>query len=176
MTSRHTDNVRCQDARDLIHDRIDGVAEASAIEALDAHVDICADCRRYADQMRALNDAFDQLRRESEIPQAPAAPWYGRLARIAAAVLIAAGAGWYLIRSRPSDDRAPVVRIAHSPVEPTQAVQPPRGASPMPVASVELTGKSASSFVAMPRESGHPRVHVYILYPVSQAAVARGDS
>jgi len=98
---------------------------------------------------------------------------YRNLARVAAAVVLVAGAGWYLMGVRQTGDGGLDQRAADRSVPATspasQLAEPPA----IQAASLELTDRSASTYIAVPRDSGRPTVHLFVLYPVAHGASAR---
>jgi len=178
MTDRRADTLSCPEARDLYHSRVDGLTKEMGLEA---HLSGCDDCRRYVAQMQALDAALDHLRRESAsvtLPRGTRRSGRGRwapyriLTRVAAAVVLVAGAGWYLIGVRQAGDGGLVHRAADLSVPATspasQLAEPPTIRS----ASLELTDGSADTHIAVRRDSGRSTVHLFVLYPVAQEAAA----
>jgi hypothetical protein len=166
MMHEAPNNTDCAAARQRCHDCVDGLADWSTLEG---HLAGCDDCRRYVGQMRALSDGLDRLRLEtSEVVW----PSPARVAQVAAAVVILVGAAWYVISRRPPGDRIVGGRPAGPQVALTQPCTRVDTAVVRSTASIVLTGTSAESYVVLPRETGRAGVHLFVLYPMSQAAVS----
>ena len=179
MTDRRADTLSCAEARDLYHSRLDGLTEQTGLEA---HLSGCGDCRRYVAQMQALDAVLGDLRRESAavtLPRGTRRSGRGRwapyriLTRVAAAVVLVAGAGWYLMGVRQAGDGGLVHRAADRSVPATSPVAQPAEPPTIRPASLELTDGSADTYIAVRRDSGRPTVHLFVLYPVAQEASAR---
>jgi hypothetical protein len=177
MTDRQSHSMTCQEARHVVHEHLDGAAGREALQALDAHLTGCADCRSYAAQMRSLVGALGHLRRASETTGHSKGATFSiyRLSRIAAAILIVFGLGLYLARPRYRPDARLAGNVPQSPVSTKPTAPPTDVEAPRPPASLELTGECARSYVSIERHSGRRNVHVFMLYPLSQAAFARAD-
>ena len=178
MSRPQMDKLDCQQARQAWHDRIDGVADPEATAAMELHLGGCEDCRRYCAQMQAMADALDHLRVVSERggpvavqPQRRAGWGALQVGRIAAAIALVVGAGLYVaMRQRGAvDERAVVVAPPTPAATQRQATEEPAGRSePGPRAWIRLTGEFTNAYLVERRDSGHPRVHVFKLYPLVQ--------
>jgi len=173
MTEQHADNPTCQRTRQTWHDRADGLADPQDIALMQAHLAGCSACRRYVRQMDSLSDALGHLRPASErdLPQThrwPRRPVWTqiRAAAMAAALLLVAGVGLYFSPWRQAGDR---VATVPQPPGPPLSQESPRAESPAEAPTVrsvvQLRGESARAWMVEQRDSGHPRVHMYKLYP-----------
>jgi len=85
---------------------------------------------------------------------------------MAAALLLVAGVGLYFSPWRQAGDR---VATVPQPPGPPLSQESPRAESPAEAPTVrsvvQLRGESARAWMVEQRDSGHPRVHMYKLYP-----------
>ena len=187
----------CTAARTAWHDRCDGQLEAAQAAALDVHLLDCAACRRFVEEMNALDAGFAALRAESEAAleahssgarTRPAVPRtqpvhihrpflapaerglaFRRVAQfaVAAAVLLAAGLAFY---SGATGDKTARPQIAVRGGTPLPSGT--RGGSPALGSDsprIVLTGVSADAFLLVEEKSPDPRVHIYSLHAIYQA-------
>lgn len=173
MTERHADNPDCQRTRQAWHDRADGLADPRAVRSMQAHLAGCPECNRYVRQMDLLSDTLGHLRAtgERELPETHRRPrrqvWaQARPAAMAAALLLVVGVGLYVSPWRQPGDGLTVVS---RPPGPPLSQESPRAESPAETRTVrtvvQLRGESARAWMIEQRDSGHPRVHMYKLYP-----------
>jgi len=140
---------------------------------MQAHLAGCPECRRYVRQMDSLSDTLGHLRAasEREQPQTRRPPRHPvwtqpRAAAMAAALLLVVGIGLYFSPWRQSGDRANiVVQTAGPPVSQGSARAESTGETSTVRSVVQLRGESARAWMIEQRDSGHPRVHMYKLYP-----------
>jgi len=157
----------CARFRDLWHARCDGIAPQVDPAKMDRHAETCATCAAWRRQMEAITDSLGSLRDLSEREVNAARPAlqnapdrrtaWPHAARIAAAVVLALGAGAYFrsFRSVAPESLTPHAGDASrfAAIEPT----------------VVLTGATAADYVPMHVKSSQPHVHVYLLFPVVDA-------
>ncbi len=133
--------------------------------------------------MHAVVGALDDLRLASEevapaatgkrLPRAP----YLRLAKAAAAVLIVVGAGLLFLAMLRSSERPPAYVGLPEPAASTgQVAEAGPHAKPAAEVRVELIGESAETMLCVQRDTGHPRVHLFMLYPLVQPVPPDEDS
>ena len=134
---------------------------------MQAHLDLCRECRRFCRQMTELIETLDDLRAASERPASPVKPtrWIRRtgprLAK-AAAILIIVGAAIYVaLWHRPSDGK----RTANVSTDARTIAESTTAPVEKQKAFVELTGESADAFLAVEQPTRQPRVHLFVLYP-----------
>ncbi len=176
MAQQSSDKLHCQQARQAWHDQIDGLATPDLVVAMQLHLAHCDQCRIYCDQMKALVGGLDYLRLISEnVPahtkheKRQVRQLYQRAARIAAAIAIVIGAGLYLSTLQRSSDQTVVDRpVPRAVVQVTQTAKAPPIAAPPARAIVRLTGESAEKYIAVQRDTGNPKVHLFVFYPVIQ--------
>jgi len=173
MIDEHAGNLDCQQARQAWHDCADSLADQQDVALMQAHVAGCPECRRYVRQMDLLSDTLGHLRATSdgELPQTLRRPrrqvWaQARAAAMAAALLLVVGIGLYFSPWRQPGDRvATVPQPSGSPAsQDLPRAESPDG-TPTVRTVVQLRGESARAWMIEQRDSGHPRVHVYRLYP-----------
>jgi hypothetical protein len=173
--------MNCEQTKQLWHDRIDGCSDPGAVAEMQQHLAGCVECRRYCRQMDALVDALACLREESEqavmqrrVPDRLFTLNYRRLAGLAAAAIILVVAGLFL----RTPQRVPNQFAARNDDlgATTQIMQPAeissQNAAPEFRTSVNLIGESAETQLAVKRETGNPRVHLYIVYPLVERTPA----
>ena len=145
--------LKCERARDLWHDGLDGRLQAEDAAALADHLEQCAACRAYDTQMRALTGALDELRRETESVGSAPSPrrtirhWWPAAGRIAAAIAIMVGATAYFLR-------------------PDGVVAPPPAPPARIAAAVTLEAESAQRYLIVQKETSAANVHFFQLYRV----------
>ena len=173
MTEEHAGNLDCQRARQTWHDRADGLADRQDLALMQAHFAGCPECRRYVRQMDLLCGTLADLRAasERELPQSRRRPRHfvwtqARAAAMAAALLLVVGIGLYFSPWREAGDC--VTAVSPFPGPPVSQ-ESPRAESPGEASTVrsvvQLRGESARAWMIEQRDSGHPRVHIYKLYP-----------
>ena len=161
--------MKCKGAQERWHRRLDRRADD---EELDRHLRECAKCRAYAARMGRVIELLDGLREDTESlvpstserslrptsggPRAWVTPRGWTLLRIAAAVVVAVGAGlWH---------RAERGRTVSSG---------PSGMAARFTAGITLQDKSRERFIAVAGPSDDPRVQTFWVYPRAAAAGAR---
>ena len=156
--------MNCEEARRRWHERFDGGAEDAELED---HLESCASCRQYVEQMDRLAGVLDELRVETEsVVSRPAGlsvdqrvgvsrrlRWASarRFMRLAAAVAVLVGGGvlYYSI------DRVTVPPpVAPGKVEPLD-----------PRIGISLRAETAERFMAVAKPTSEPDVQLYWLYP-----------
>jgi predicted anti-sigma-YlaC factor YlaD len=149
--------MNCEQARDLMHDALDGIISAGGRGQLDEHLNACDACRAEFHQLLEMDRGLADLRAMTELPvnrSRVAAPIFRphHVTRAAAAIVILLGGG-LLVRTTMKTERMPV------PVG--------RPAAPAAVASavVTLTDESADRYLAEVVDSGEPGVHIIWLHP-----------
>jgi len=173
MTDEHADNPDCQQTRQTWHDRADGLADRQDVALMQAHLGGCPECRRYVRQMDSLSDTLGHLRAasERELSQTRRRPRHpvwtqARAGAMAAALLLVVGVGLYFSPWRQPGDRVTVVsRHPQPPASQDLPRAEPPGEAPTVRSVVQLRGESARAWMIEQRDSGHPRVHIYKLYP-----------
>ena len=158
--------MNCEQARELWHDHIDGLADTAAAE-FDSHASACDACRIWREEMRRVAGVLDELRVQTERigtdpiilrPRRRIAPWW-TIGRIAAGIALMIGAGAYVYNNRTptngGDTSRPIV------------VVPPPLTVPVP-ASMVLTGTSENQYISVRHETSSPNVHIFRLYRAYQ--------
>ena len=176
MAQQSSDNLHCQQARQAWHDQIDGLATPDLVAAMQLHLGHCDQCRIYCDQINAVVGGLDYLRAISQnVPahskheKRQVRRLYLRTVRIAAAIAIVIGAGLYLSTLQRSSDQTVADRpVPKATVQVTQTAKAPPMAAPPARAIVRLTGESAEKYIAVQRDTGNPKVHLFVFYPVIQ--------
>lgn len=151
--------MNCESYRTQWHEHADGELSGADAAALHEHAAHCDACRRYDAQMRAVFAGLDRLR-DRPLALTPSRRRIHTFApaRIAAAVVLFIGASW-LLSSAVRDDTPPNGRVEQLASRPQDAgIAEP---------SFELTGESATTYLAMARPSSEPTVRMYWLYRVS---------
>ncbi len=170
--------MNCEEAKARIQDEIDDPCDDPA---LDAHVAVCGECRRCADQMRLLTAALGELGRESEKIVAlspmdaprdhrrrttiPSPVWrFVRVARVAAVLAILVTGSVFLM---------PLMRDGEQSTMPAADVSLSSGVEEMvskerldPRVGISLRGKSADTVLAVAVTTKDANVQMYWLYPV----------
>jgi len=159
----------CAKAQQLWHSRLDGELTPPEQASLEAHLQACDVCRAHCRQMEELTGALERLRQGSEmVGQGRAADRRGasprprwaevwRVGRVAAVMALVVGAGVYFSWQRVSK----VIPVGSPVPGPTAERSLADGSS---VAQVVLSGGCAARFIPVARETGHPNVHVFVLY------------
>ncbi len=185
--------LNCEQARELLHDRIDGDLAAVDGQRLDAHLSRCEACRRWAREMGRVQAALGELREASRhFGEAAERPSGGRRRasrgwrpmRIAAALLLGAGAtlgAWRLMwaggggavsdRSFPGAQLAQKGLVEDRPAGDLAQQRPVgnRSAGEMDggrrsMVRVTLVGEEADRHFAVPGDSDKPNVHFFRIY------------
>jgi hypothetical protein len=173
--------MNCEQAKQLWHDRIDGCSDLGAVAEMQQHLAGCVECRRYCRQMDDLADALACLRDQSEravmprqMPRRLVMLNYRRLAGLAAAAIILVVAGLFLRTPQRAPNQFAARNNDAGPT--TQIMQTTdissQNAAPEFRTSVNLIGESAETQLAVKRETGNPRVHLYIVYPLVERTPA----
>lgn len=176
--------MNCEQARHLCHDRLDGLIEACDDASLSAHLATCNECHIYCAQMGELSDTFAGLARQSElvgradaaagfapatVQRPPYAPAWLRIGRVAAAIALLVGGGYYAYRAGgPLPPEQPTTVEVDAPGVPViaQAAQRP--------ARIALTGASIDDLMFVRHETKQPRVHLFRLHHVFKAPQDEG--
>jgi anti-sigma factor RsiW len=173
MTDEHAGNLDCERTRQTWHDRVDGLADPQDLASMQAHLAGCPECRRYVRQMDLLCGTLADLHAasERELPQPRRRPRHrvwtqARAAAMAAALLLVVGVGLYFSPWRQAGD---CVTAASRHPGPPASQDLPRAESASETRTVrsvvQLRGESARAWMIEQCDSGHPRVHIYKLYP-----------
>ena len=174
--------MNCEQTKQLWHDRIDGCSDLGAVAEMQQHLATCVECRRYCRQMDDLADALACLRDQSEravmprrMPGRQFTLSYRRLAGLAAAAAILLVVAGLLLRTPQRAPNQFAARNADSGAT-TQITQTTdistQNAAPESQTYVNLIGESAETQLAVKRETGDPRVHLYIVYPLVERTPA----
>jgi len=153
--------TQCKDIRAGLDDWLDHLADARIRAEIDAHLAECDACTRLFKRhqkinrdLTALSQAADRMADTVKSKAATSrAPWWRPLLRVAAAILIVAGAGLFVVR--PWQPEAPV-QIADN-----GDALPPDHQPPSPPA-FRIT--VPDDRMAVPVESANPRIHIVWLY------------
>jgi len=176
--------MNCEQAKQVWHDRIDGCSDLAAAAEMQQHLAACIECRRYCRQMDDLADALACLREQSEqavMPQRVSGRRftlnYRRLAGLAAAAILLVVAGLLL---RTPQRAANQFAARNDATNATTQIMPlaeisTQNATAESQTSVTLIGESAETQLAVKREPGNPRVHLYIVYPLAERMSAEKD-
>lgn len=155
--------MNCSEARAAWQAQCDCELAPGEARRLEAHLERCPACARFAREMEAVLGGLAALRTESESLSArraarrPSRLWrIAAVASAAAAVLVAA-LGWRPMRPAPPAG-PPVTARPDAPAERAVAA-----------VVVELGGESAERYIALPAATRQAKVHVVRLYPVVSA-------
>ena len=169
--------MNCEQARELWHDRCDGLLESAEEASLAVHLRSCPACSRYHRQMDRMERAFSVLREASESVGVSDKEWAGSLSadpasvrgrrriplwhlgRVAAAVALLVGAGVFVSQYDHRRGSAPGPLGGATPVPAAAA-----GQEPVAPTEIVLAKASDAEFIAVHRETPEPRVHVFWLY------------
>lgn len=167
--------IRCDDARDRWHRQYD---DGGQDELLDGHLAGCAECRRYADEMRGVAGLLDELRdagehvvatgRAAARPRRAVEPRLIRLVRYsrAAAVLaIVAGAAFYFAGGHA--DRGRFTGVSTPGDAPAVSFESKLG--------ITLRDQSAERMMAVAVTTSDPNVQMYRLYRTGRAKEREGS-
>lgn len=155
--------MNCAQARELWHDRLDGLSDSAAEAEVEMHMSTCSACRVWCDQMQQVAGALDELRVQTERvgtepiilrPRRRNALWW-TIGRIAAGIALMIATGSYIYNNRTvTNDSEPPTIIA---VNPPVLTAPAR-------ASMVLTGASESQYISVRHETSSPNIHIFRLY------------
>jgi predicted anti-sigma-YlaC factor YlaD len=154
----------CEKARKLWNDVIDGSEGSAPLEEMNAHFESCLECKKYKKQMADLLGVLDDLRSESEEGPVQSRPTtqlrraIGFWMKIAAGIMIVLGTTIFLATQHQN----------HKPTDMPVIVS--RSVDEVPQTSiVGLKQESARTLLAVQCKTDHPRVHLFVLYPLARA-------
>ena len=168
--------MNCAQARELWHERLDGLSDSAAEAEVETHMSACAACRVWRGQMRQVAGALDELRVQTEQvgvnpsreregvvisidgphvrPRRRPAAWWA-FGRVAAGMVLMIAGGAYVYNNRTSTvDSGPTSIPAIDPLGLTTTAR----------ATMVLTGASAQQYISVRHETSSPNVHIFRLY------------
>jgi len=184
-------DIECQAARNIVHRRIDAESSADELDRLDAHLNHCDSCSRYAAEMASVMSRIAELRVASEAPVAAMQPigadtgaigygrsrWLSPMMRIAAVIAIGCVGVWTWTASR----HLPTVRVTdvgpnvvgtdfpvRNPDVPVGRGASPDsgkgGQSPRLAARIINPRSRDSTYIPVQRDTSRPNVKLFALY------------
>lgn len=153
--------MTCEQARDRIHDRLDGLLSDDGAKRLDRHLESCESCRTLFEQLNRLDRGLAALRSLSDLPdldrQPPirmrSAPRGVRVWRAAAALALVIGAGFAAMSWMNRTGEKSGAEFVEAPA--TETVRAP---------TIALGEKSAEMYVAVMQDTDQPDVHIVWLH------------
>ena len=173
---------RCEETRGRLDDWLDGLLDQVVQEHVARHLRECADCRRFFEQHRQIEQDVWRLGLAADrLASAPAdgnrvkTHWRSVL-RIAAAVLVVVTTGFIALQYRHAGHTTPShpdrgVLSGKTPVNRSlRRMAPPAHAAPS-----DFSVTVDDSYMAVRLESSNPRIQIVWLYPMAQPAKPQGD-
>jgi len=173
---------RCEEMRERLDDWLDGLLDQAVQDRVALHLRECADCRRFFEQHRQIEQGVWQLgQAANRLASVPVADkrvkthWRSVL-HIAAAVLVVVTTGFIALQYRHAGQPTPrplghSVSLAQARRSRLLPQEPPAAHAAPSDFSVTVD----DSYMAVRLKSSNPRIQIVWLYPMVQPAKPQSD-